>query len=77
MELLKVMLVEHHFSLNMWCGFIGDQLIGPCLFLQCLTGDIYTNILQHELPALLKNTPLQTQCQVYQHDGAPPHSGSI
>jgi hypothetical protein len=52
---------QHHFSINVWCGVIGDQLIGLYLFPQCLRGDIYTNLLQDELPALLENVPLQTR----------------
>ena len=45
-------------------------MIGPYIFPQCLTGDIYTNVLQDELPALLENVPLQTRQMYYQHDGA-------
>jgi hypothetical protein len=45
----------------MWCGVIGDQLIGLYIFLQQITGDIYDNILQDELPALLENVPVQTR----------------
>jgi hypothetical protein len=57
-----------------WCGVIGDKLIGPYIFPQRLTGAIYTNFLRDELPALLENVPLQTRLQMYyQHDGAPPH----
>jgi len=43
-----------------WCGVIGDQMIGPYIFPQCLTGDVYANFLQGELPALLEDVPLQT-----------------
>jgi hypothetical protein len=52
---------QHCFSVNVWCGVIGDQLIGPYIFLQCLTGDNYANLLQDELPALLENVLLQTR----------------
>jgi len=45
---------------NVWCGVSGDHIIDPCIFVQHLTGDIYANFLQHELPALLQNVPLQT-----------------
>jgi hypothetical protein len=38
---------QHLFALNMWCGVTGDQIIGPYIFSQHLTGDIYTNYLQH------------------------------
>jgi hypothetical protein len=44
----------------MWCGVIGDQLIGPYIFPQHLMGDIYTTFLQDKLPALLENVPPQT-----------------
>jgi len=69
---------QHRFSINVWCGVIGDQLIGPYIFQQRLTGDIYANFLQSELPALLENFPLQTRRQMhYQHDRAPPHFSQV
>jgi len=59
-----------------WC--IGDQLTDPYIFPQRLTGDIYANVLQDELPNLLKNVPLQTRRQMYyHHDGAQPHFGQV
>jgi hypothetical protein len=64
---------QHLFAINVWCGVNGDQIIGLYIFPQRLTGDIYANFLQHELPALLKNVPLQTRQMYYHHDGAPPH----
>ena len=68
---------QHRFSVNVWCGVIGDQLIGPCIFPQRLTGDIYANFLQEELPAL-ENVPLQTRRQMYyQHDGVLPHFSQV
>jgi hypothetical protein len=60
----------------MWCGVIGDQLIGPYIILR-LMGDIYANFLHDELPALLENIPLQTQQMYYQHDGVPPHFSQV
>jgi hypothetical protein len=56
---------QYRFSINVWCGVIGDQLIGPYIFPQHMTGDIYANFLQEELPALLENVPLQTRRQMY------------
>ena len=50
----------------------------PYIFPQRLTGDIYANKLQDELPALLENVPLQTRLQMYyQHDGAPAHFNQV
>ena len=40
---------------------MGDQLTGLYIFLQHLTGDIYVNFLQDELPPLLEDVRLQTQ----------------
>jgi hypothetical protein len=69
---------QHRFTVNVWCGLIGDQLIGPYIFPQRLTGAIYANILRDELPALLENVPLQTRRQMYyQHDGAPPQFSQV
>jgi len=34
---------QHRFSVNVLCGVIGDQLSGPYIFPQYLTGDIYAN----------------------------------
>jgi len=62
----------------MWCGVIGDQFIGLYIFPQDLSGDIYTNFLQDELPTILENVPLQTRQQMYyQHDGAPPNFSQV
>ena len=71
--------VESNIStVNVRCVVIGDQITGPYIFPQRLTGDIYASFLQHELPALLENVPLQTRGQKYcQHDGAPPHFSQV
>ena len=37
---------QHLFAINVWCGVIGDQLIGLYILPQCRTGDIYANYLQ-------------------------------
>ena len=34
---------QHPFSINVWYGFIDDQLIGRYIFPYRLTGDIYSN----------------------------------
>ena len=52
---------QHRFSVDVWCGVTDDQLIGPYIFPQLLTGDIYANVMQDEVPALLENVPLQTR----------------
>jgi len=69
---------QHRFSVNVWCGVIGDQLIGPYIFPHLLTGGIYVSFLQSELPALLEKVPLETRRQTYyQYEGAPPHFSQV
>jgi len=61
-----------------WCGVTGDQLVCPYISLQRQTGDIYANVLQDELPAFIKNVPLQKRRQMYyQDDGAPSHFSQV
>jgi hypothetical protein len=70
--------LKHLFAINMWCGVTGDQITGPYIFPQCLTGDIYANFLQDELPTLSENVPLQTQRQMYyQLDTALPYFSQV
>lgn len=59
------------FSINVWCGIYNNRLIGPHIFENRLTGEIYKNFLEHTLPGLLENIPMETLW--LQHDGAPAH----
>jgi len=67
---------QQRFSINVWCGIVHDQLIGPFIFQERLTGQTYLQFLEEELPTLLEDVPLATRRQLcFQHDGAPrpPH----
>lgn len=65
---------QHRFSVNVWCGVVCDQLLGPFIFPGNLNGQMYGNFLLQELPQLLDDVPLETRRQMYiQHDGAPAH----
>ena len=62
--------------MNVWCGVLGNRLIGPFVFDNNLTGNTYEAFLRNELPGLLEDIPLTIRSQMYryyQHDGAPPH----
>lgn len=62
------------FSINLWCGIIGDQLIGPFVFENRLTGLVYKDFLENQLPVLLEDVPLERRHQmIFHHDGAPAH----
>jgi len=65
---------QRKFSVNVWCGLLGNRLIGPFVFDSNLTGNTYEAFLRNELPGLLEDIPLMIRSQMYfQHDGAPPH----
>jgi hypothetical protein len=57
---------------NVWCGLLGNKLIGPFVFGSSLTGNMYELFLRNELPDLLEDIQLMVGGQMYcQHDGAP------
>ena len=65
---------QRRFSVNVWCGLLGNKLSGPFVFDNSLTGNTYEVFLRYELPGLLEDIPLKERSQMYfQHDGAPPH----
>jgi len=65
---------QRRFLVNVWCGVLGNKLIGPLVFDNNLTGNTYETLLRNELPGLLEDIPLMIRSQIYfQHDGAPPH----
>ena len=64
---------QRRFSVNVWCGVLGNKLIGPFVFDNNLTRNTYEAFLRNELPGLLEEIPLTIRSQMYfQHDGAPP-----
>lgn len=68
--------VQHQgkWSVNVWCGILCGQIIGPFIFDGNLNGEIYLNFLQHELPILLEGIDLATRKDMFfQHDGCPAH----
>src|SRR5678816_129152 len=65
---------QHQFSFNVWVGIVGDHLIGPFFLPARLTGDVYRQFLEHDLPTLLEDVPLQLRSKMYfMHNGAPAH----
>jgi len=65
---------QRRFSVNVWCGLLGNKLIGPFVFDDHLTGNTYEVFLRNELPGLLEDILLMIRNQMYfQHAGAPPH----
>lgn len=62
-------------SINVWCGMLANQIIGPLFYRGSLTGQRYLRFLQNEIEDLLEELPLQIYNHIiWQHDGAPPHA---
>jgi len=65
---------KRRFTVNVWCGVLGNKLIGPFVFDSNLKGNAYEVFLRNGLPGFLEDIPLMIRSQMYfQHDGAPPH----
>lgn len=65
---------QEKFSLNVWAGIVGDQILGPVFLPQTLDGARYLEFLQNDFQDLLDEVPLVVRQRGYfMHDGAPPH----
>lgn len=66
---------QQKFSVNVWAGILGDNLLGPYILPHRLNGDAYLIFLQEVLPELLEDVaPLQLNWNHwFQHDGCPAH----
>jgi hypothetical protein len=65
---------QHRFSINVWVGIVGDQILGPVVLPNRLTGAVCRRFLVNDLPVLLEHVPLhQRQHMWFMHDGTPPH----
>lgn len=65
---------QHEFKINVWCGIIGDYVVGPYELPSNLNGNSYLNFLQNELGGLLEHVPLNLRQNMYfMQDGAPAH----
>ncbi|XP_015188086.1 PREDICTED: uncharacterized protein LOC107072561 [Polistes dominula] len=68
-------ILETHFqvrwNVNVWAGIIGHLIIGPYFFEGNVTSVAYFDFLQHKLPELLEDVPLNTRGSfIFQQDGA-------
>lgn len=69
---------QQRFSVNVWCGILGDNLLGPYVLHGRLTGETYLHFLENILPCLLEDVPLTTRRAIwFMHDGAPAHNSHI
>lgn len=62
-------------SLNVWCGIVGNKIIGPIFIEGRFNGEYYRNLLNTDIEDLIDEMPLRERFRViWQQDGAPPHN---
>lgn len=64
---------QSKFSVNVWAGLIGRDLIGPYFLPERLNGELYLHFLQNNLPDLLLPVLGEEGRITFQHDGCPAH----
>lgn len=65
---------QHEFKINVWCGFLGDRLLGPYELPTNLNGNSYLEFLQTDLFDELETLSLNLRRNIwFMQDGAPPH----
>jgi hypothetical protein len=58
---------------NVWCGLLGNKLIGPFVLDKNLTGNTYEYLLRNELTGLLENISVMVRGQILPTSlGTPP-----
>ncbi|KAJ8947616.1 hypothetical protein NQ318_002625, partial [Aromia moschata] len=63
---------QHEFKINIWCGIIGDYLVGPFELPAKLNGQDYLNLLQENLVDILEEVLLDVRANMwYLQDGTP------
>ncbi|RLU20535.1 hypothetical protein DMN91_007145 [Ooceraea biroi] len=69
---------QHIWKVNVWCGIIGNQVVGPVFFDENLNGARYAALIETQLPVLLENLPLQLRLDMwFQQDGCPSHTSRV
>lgn len=70
---------QHKYSVNVWCGLVDDQILGPFFTDGTLTGDKYLRFLQHRFRRMLHNLPdhIDRGRLIFHHDGAPAHTSRL
>ena len=69
---------QNRWSVNVWCGILNGEIIGPYFFEETLKGDRYLEFLINDLPILLENVSLQIRLNMwYQQDGCPAHFANV
>lgn len=66
------------FSINVWCGILGDRIIGPYFYSGTLNGQRYFSFVQNDMLSLLEPIPDdERRSIIFQQDGAPAHNTNV
>lgn len=57
---------QRRFSISVWLGIIGDNLIGPCILPECFNGKKYLTFLKKVQPDLLEDEPTEIRRAPYE-----------
>lgn len=73
-NILRTVDRQHRWSVNVWGGIVGNDVIGPYFFDENLNGQNFLRFLRFDFQELLENIPLQVRQRMWlQLDGAPAH----
>lgn len=73
--IVRPSLPQNKFSLNVWCGIINSEIVGPIFYEGSLTGERYITMVANFLYDFLDNMNLLDRQRIYfQQDGAPAHN---
>jgi hypothetical protein len=65
---------QHEFKINIWCGIVGNYVLGPCELPPNLNGASYLNFLRYQMVDLFDDVSLNFRQNMYfMQDGAPAH----
>jgi len=57
---------------------IVSQIVGPIFFAENINGDIYSALIETDLPVLLENLPLRLRLNLwFQQDACPSHTSRV
>ncbi|KYN23489.1 hypothetical protein ALC57_04093, partial [Trachymyrmex cornetzi] len=72
--------IDHQivWKVNVWCGIIGSEIVGPVFFDENLYGDRYSALIETDLPVLLENLPLKLRLDMwFQQDACRSHTSRV
>lgn len=65
---------QHEFKINIWCGIVGNHVLGPVELPYNLNGRSYLHFLEHDFEELIDDLPLNVRHNMFfMQDGAPAH----